>query len=476
MKFALNEKKFHILIFSLTCCLIIFTINKSFNISQVGLRQLIDGEKYKKRCENTLRKFREKYSDTSEYLKTKNSTSDKPDKYQRTLKGIIQDQKYDQITKYLPQILIYLIVAIIDIIFIIFWILFCCYSCKTMPKQNRIGCGAKCSFIIFFVLCIGILGFCVIGFIYMPYLTKGLNALACSIYRLVFHFLEGIDDGNKELKWIGLEKIHENITNIEKGNYESSLEKVSNMIDTFKEIKNKTLDDIEEILKAIDDYGIYISIATFGGMGAFTLLILLSIFMIFVCECKCMSCLFHLFWNLEIILIIFTFASAAVLGSFSVVSRDLSVILIEQGNNITKNDAFIFNYTKIKDEINICLNEDGNLYKFLFNTDDKVENELNEWYNCSFFKMDYNILTEELRDTIAKKLYFVSLIIIIIDAAGIIAIFFGIGIYNSQKEYYPPSSNDVNINNNRMMNNRIDLSSENLKKQNNEVIFSKNIK
>ena len=310
----------------------------------------------------------------------------------------------------------------------------------------------------------------------MPYLTKGLNALACSIYRLVFHFLEGIDDGNKELKWIGLEKIHENITNIEKGNYESSLEKVSNMIDTLKEIKNKTLDDIEEILKAIDDYGIYIPIATFGGMGAFTLLILLSIFMIFVCECKCMSCLFHLFWNLEIILIIFTFASAAVLGSFSFVSKDLSVILIDQGNNIENNDAFIFNYTNIKDEINICLNEDGNLYKFLFNTDDKVENELNEWYNCSFFKMDYNILTEELRDTIAKKLYFVSLIIIIIDAAGIIAIFFGIGIYNSQKEYYPPSSNDVNINNNRMMNNRIDLSSENLKKQNNEVIFSKNIK
>ena len=54
MKFALNEKKFHILIFSLTCCLIIFTINKSFNISQVGLRQLIDGEKYKKRCEKKI--------------------------------------------------------------------------------------------------------------------------------------------------------------------------------------------------------------------------------------------------------------------------------------------------------------------------------------------------------------------------------------------------------------------------------------
>jgi hypothetical protein len=99
MKFALNEKKFHILIFSLTCCLIIFTINKSFNISQVGLRQLIDGGKYKIRCEKTLRKFREKYADTFEYLKTKNATSNKPNKYQRTLKGIIQDQKYDQITK-----------------------------------------------------------------------------------------------------------------------------------------------------------------------------------------------------------------------------------------------------------------------------------------------------------------------------------------------------------------------------------------
>lgn len=136
MKFALNEKKFHILIFSLTCCLIIFTINKSFNISQVGLRQLIDGEKYKKRCEKTLRKFREKYSNTSKYLERKNATSDKPDKYQRTLKGIIQDQKYDQITKYLPQILIYLIVAIIDIIFIIFG--FCFAVILVKPCQSRI--------------------------------------------------------------------------------------------------------------------------------------------------------------------------------------------------------------------------------------------------------------------------------------------------------------------------------------------------
>ena len=70
-----------------------------------------------------------------------------------------------------------------------------------------------------------------------------------------------------------------------------------------------------------------------------------------------------------------------------------------------------------------------------------------------------------------------SLLLIIIDVAGIVSIFFGITIYNSQKEYCPPPSNEmnVNINNNRMLNNRADLSTENLKRQNNEVIFNKKI-
>ena len=71
-----------------------------------------------------------------------------------------------------------------------------------------------------------------------------------------------------------------------------------------------------------------------------------------------------------------------------------------------------------------------------------------------------------------------SLLLIIIDVVSIVSIFIGIDVYNSQKEYYPslPYKLNVNINNNRIVNNRVDLSSENLKRQNNEVILNKNIK
>jgi len=48
---------------------------------------------------------------------------------------------------------------------------------------------------------------------------------------------------------------------------------------------------------------------------------------------------------------------------------------------------------------------------------------------------------------------------------GIVSIFIGISVYNSQKEYHPPLSYNLNVdinNNNRVINNRVDLSSESL--------------
>ena len=151
-------------------------------------------------------------------------------------------------------------------------------------------------------------------------------------------------------------------------------------------------------------------------------------------------------------------------------------------NNESNN--FIFNFTELREEINISINGDGNLYSHIFREKEEqmFKNELEKkdlnvteylnGYNCSFFKMDYIIMVDELSDTISKKLYFSSLLFIILDVAGIISIFLGITVYNSQKDYSPPDSKDVNVNN-RMQNNRIDLSTENLKKPNNEIIFSK---
>ena len=435
------------------------------------------------RCQKTKREFKEKYADDPKNYVIENV---KLDKYQYILKEIIDEEDYGKIRKYLPRILVYLIIGIIDIIFIIFWILFCCYACKNVERQNRIGCGAKCCFIIFFILCIGVILLSVIGVIYTPYLKKGFNAIACSGYKIVFHFLNGTVRENEELKWIGLYNISGTLYNLNDIGYKEEIETIEKMISTFEDINNKTLGDIEKAMEDLDCLYPYNSYIYFGGVAIFNLLGLLSMFLIFVCECKCMSCLFHIFWNIEIIFIIATFAISAVLGSFSVVSKDLSKILLNQKNQTFFNSTLIFNFSEISEQINICLNEKGDFYSNLFkykdfhnDLEEKTnmvlnESELKNEYNCSFFEMDYKILADELSDTIAKKLYFISLLFIIVDAAAIVSIFFGITIYNSQKSYYPPKEINVNIDNRiPNNNNRVDLSTENLKRQNNEVIFSK---
>ena len=59
MKLFLNGKKFYILLFSLTCILIIFTLNKSFRITQPNnIRKLIEEKEYDCRCKETLKKFK----------------------------------------------------------------------------------------------------------------------------------------------------------------------------------------------------------------------------------------------------------------------------------------------------------------------------------------------------------------------------------------------------------------------------------
>ena len=483
MKRSLKGNKFNILLFSLTCVLVIFTLHKSFTItSPNSVRKLIEENEYNCRCKETLKKFTDNYAENPPN-NTLNKNIQLGD-YQRVLKELIQNKEYEKIRKYLPRIYVYLIVAILDIIFIIFWILFCCYSCRNVEKQNRIGCGAKCSFIIYFILCLAVIGCCVIGFIYYPHVIKGLNNLGCSIYKMVFHTLNGFEDKNEYIDWIGINATINNITNLDNSDYKTVLDTIKIINKTFAYINDKTLTDIEEILEKVEEYKYPISIGIYGGIALFNLLGLISIFLIFVCECKCMSCLFHLFWNIEILFIIATFCLSAGLGTSSIVSKDLSDILENHKNYL--NESFIINLSEIEGAINICLNGDGDLITYIlqynadkFYTEMEGRGLLRKHFNCSYFALDYKIITDELKDTVAKKLYCMSLLLIIIDVIGIISIFIGITVYNSQKKYYPPESEEVNVNinnNNRMMNNRVDLSTENLKRQNNEIIFNKNIK
>ena len=261
------------------------------------------------------------------------------------------------------------------------------------------------------------------------------------------------------------------------------------MINIFDTINNKNLSDIEKIMKKVDDLSPFNSIIFFGFIAIFNFLGLIIMLFIFVCEFKYMNCLFNLFWNLEILFIIISFFISAILGSFSIVSKDLSKILIKQKENILdERDVLFFNFTGINNEINICLNKDGNISKYIFGEKlnlfyEQMMNKgfkktyINTLYNCSFYKLDYNNLIDELNDNVTKKLFFVSLLKIIIDIFGIIKILLGIVVYNNLKEYYPPPDiNEINVNVNNKRIYRPDMSAENLNRQNNEVIFSRNFK
>ena len=398
--------------------------------------------------------------------------------YQNTLKEIIQDKEYGKISKYLPRILTYLIVAIVGIIFIVFWFVFCCFACKTVGRQDSVGCGAKCCFIIYLILCLAVIFFCVIGIIYTPHLKKTLNSLACSAYEVVFETLPDKENDEPKVEyWIGLYNINKELNNLYPNIYEDKKSIVQQMISTFEDIKNENLNDTEKIMKHVDKLDIYNSLIGFGGIALFNFLGLLSMFLIFACQCKCMSCLYHIFWNIEIIFIICTFFISAIIGTLSNVSKDISEILNNKiyllNKSIENNMDFIFNFSEIGGPINACLNgEEKNLYSYIFKDNDN-DNDLKNKSNCTFFEEDFKIIVYGLKETVSKKLFYVSLLYIIADVVGIVSIFLGITIYNSQKGYNPPNDINVNINNRMPINNRIDLSTENLKRQNNEIIFSK---
>ena len=475
MKFTRKEKRIYVLLFSMTCFLIIFALYKNLGSSPSnGLRNLIEYSDFEDRCKDLKNKLEKDYSEKEGEFEWNKETLEG---YQTTLKEIIHDKEYGKISKYLPRILTYLIVAIVGIIFIIFWIVFCCFACKTVGRQDSVGCGAKCCFIIYLILCLAVIFFCVMGIIYTSPLKQTLNSLACSTYKLVFETLQDErDDEPKVDSWIGLYNISEELNILYPDSHEEQKSIVQNMISIFEDIKSETLNDTEKIMKHVDHLDIYNSLIGFGGIALFNFFGLLSMFLIFVCQCKCMSCLYHIFWNIEIIFIICTFFISAIIGSLSNVSKDISEILSSQIYSLNQSNAnkmvFIFNFSEIGGPVNACIFGEQNLYSYIFK-ENANDVDLKSKSNCTFFEEDFKIIVYGLKETVSKKLFYVSLLYIIADVVGIVSIFLGITIYNSQKGYNPPNDINVNINNRMPINNRIDLSTENLKRQNNEIIFSK---
>ena len=554
----MNNKKFHILLFSVVCTLIIFSLNKhpskplkklSFNF-----RNLVTNEDMENRCNKTNKEFKEKYQNG--YFT--NINYKELDDYQILIKDVIEGEKlnFETIKSYLPRIFIYGIFLIVDVILIFVWIIYCaCCCCGKNRKSSGSICG-KCSFIIFLILSVSVILLCVLGYFLVPCFTKSIYGVVCSLYKLVFHFLEGTkEDYGNEINWQGVEGIDHLLDKFdlinriskfdcddgdslcssyknffedfkkERDDNNGLIEKLKNAkkeIDSasgvFKSLKSSQLSSIETY---IEDYKKYFKCSLFYlflAIFLFSFLCLLFLIIYFACNCECISCLFHVFWNIEMIIIIATMLVGILFGIFGVVSKDGVSILkyATSWENLNNSNPFILKDINDADMINQCFNgEKGVLvtfegsYKNEMNYSEFIEQyyklqnseeykdknkidimeaydelysgikamvelnsnlnskEINKIFDCNYVKYDFNILLDEIKSSVAKLSCLLSLIIIVADLAAAISILFGIIVINNYKGENIRHGVQTTVNQNksksRETNNINDSSSDNLR-------------
>jgi len=570
MSFEVKNKKFQILLFSLVFSLVIFTINKgpilssnSFQQLSFNFRGLISKNDVDERCKKTPKEFLDNYK--TDYHSTLRYAQNLT-KYQRALKDIIEDK--DDYTKdaktYLPRILIFFIFLIVDIVLILVWIIFCCCCCCSNNKKSSSSVCGKCSFVIYLILSCCVVLLCVLGFFLSPHFYKSINGVACSFYKLIFHFLEGTDNDFPPSKWKGIqglqdlindydsiytkigelqektcnsedkyclfyEEIRKKMEKESKSNeFQGSLNNVKGNIDqisyTFNSIKDEALDEMEKIMEALDENSNLGLRGLFSVIFLFSFLSLITLIIYFTCNCECISCLYHLFWNFEMIIIIATLLIGSIFGIIGVISKDLISILqyTKSSENLNPKDGDETFLLKInpeaKEKIDICFNKDGNLLddefdgsfdskideyydnfegnysKFLTENEFTDNNDLKQNYekldtvikglknlndnlakgnleklfNCKFVRNDFDILVDQLNDSMVKKLLIYSYIIIISDLASVISIFFGIQVIKNYKGQNGPQQ--IETSERRIKSkpketkNNMDLSSDNLRK------------
>ena len=554
----MNNKKFHILLFSLVCTLIIFSLNKhsskplkklSFNF-----RNLVTNEDMENRCSKTNKEFKEKYQNG--YFT--NINYKELDDYQILIKDVIEGEKlnFETIKSYLPRIFIYGIFLIVDVILIFVWIIYCaCCCCGKNRKSSGSICG-KCSFIIFLILSVSVILLCVLGYFLVPCFTKSIYGVVCSLYKLVFHFLEGTkEDYGNEINWQGVEGIDhlldkfDLINRISKfecddgdtlctsykkffedfqkerddnngliGKLKNAKEEIDSASGVFKSLKSSQLNSIETY---IEDYKKYFKCSLFYlflAIFLFSFLCLLFLIIYFACNCECISCLFHVFWNIEMIIIIATMLVGILFGIFGVVSKDGVSILkyATSWDNLNNSNPFILKDINDADKINQCFNGDTGVlftfegsYKNEMNYSEFIEQyyklqnseeykdknkidimeaydelysgikamvelnsnlnskEINKIFDCNYVKYDFNILLDEIKSSVAKLSCLLSLIIIVADLAAAISILFGIIVINNYKGENIRHGVQTTVNQNksksRETNNINDSSSDNLR-------------
>ena len=441
------------------------------------------------------------------------------------------------------------------------WFVFCGCCCCCGKKTNAGGC-AKCLFFLFcFFSAISIL-ICVVGFIISPSIYKSLNGVMCSLYKLVFHFIEGTKDDISFSDWKGLEGIndlilkyestHKKIEGLPKGdsfgnecsdpndqccyaynNIVSSLKdnndistnlgkmqgQITSISSKFSDIKDNTLDCLEKKMEFIDCYYKLGMIILFAAIAAMCLLGILSLTPYFCCNYGCISCLYHLFWNIQMLVIIITLLIGVCLGIVGIVFKDAVSLLnyAKSKENLDSDDPFLLDLDKDnRDKINTCFNGNGDLSTLI--GDDLHSNDINQYsidfkekyeqlksespqrenlikaydqlnviinelvelnnnlskkqmgklLNCAFIRVDLSITLDEINDSFSKKLVLFSIVIIIADLAAFVSISFGLLFvvnYKGPNEFEEVKSHERNNkSHSRDTKNKMDSSSENLRK------------
>ena len=388
--------------------------NHEFSLLNKNLRLLLNSNDVIERCQIAEKKLVEKYKNETYQSKWKGQNLDK---YQNAIINLIKSPSIAEVKVYLPHIISSFFIFGIDLIIVFFWIGYCgcCCSpkCCCSGKDGVTFCG-KMSYIISLTLSAIIVVICVASIILISNnFYSSINSSACALYKFTFHFLEGTKDDYSGLpKWETLDdfasindkydQIQQNIgtlkelkgciqenkeycetingyiekINAKKKDFENANENIQNvkdtispLFDTFENLKDGTLETINEYLNNyIDKYCKLGLNGLFAVLGLFSLLSLLILASYVTCSCLISRIIYHFIWNIQMTLTVIIFLVGMGLNIIGIVGKDSVSIIqyVKSSNNLNSEDPLLL---KVDNDsvkyIDTCLNGNGDLTSLL---------------------------------------------------------------------------------------------------------------
>lgn len=419
---------------TLLITLVIFLLSGKSEISK-SFRGLLGKSEVDEICDKARGGLLKNYKSGPYKGGSKNSEGGKVvlNKYEQSLVDFIRDQKFEYIKDYFPHIGIYLFFLVLDVLLIFFWIgycICCCCPCCCCSKSNDENDKSKFRKICYYI-CLGlylIYIICsIIGLAMSGKMTQGINGVACSFFKFVFHFSDGTGkDYTNLIPWSGTKGVSEILVNISNNSddirnideinqnyelikenynscenknsdsfYEESFMKYDNYYnilkdavrydptsyvndgnniikdidETLDDLKTGTLDDIYDVIKDyINKYCKLFFILFFVINLILGIVGALSLFVYVTIKCQCIRILYHFIWNIQMFCIMISIIFGVVFGVVGTVGKDSTNVVkyILSKENLESDDQILFDFDEdTVDVINVCFNGDGKLANVL---------------------------------------------------------------------------------------------------------------